>query len=292
MKTILSIFDHSGNWPRPFEDDGHDVVHCDIKNDVPVDAIEFSVSNFIDELGVEYVDAIILAPPCTHFTNAGAQYWKAKDADGRTAEAVELVRQGLRCVEFWKPDWWVLENPVGRLPKLVPELGRPRLIFDPCDYAGYLDPSPEVLARLDALRARDGKGEWTAEEVDFVKRWNAYTKKTCLWGKFNLPEKRRIEPVKVCAQGSWLQRLGGAGEATKEARSETPEGFAIAFAAANAWTDAAETAILLERMLDYAAELGLKGEAALDEVEAEYGFDRVTRDEFARLLANHENKLT
>jgi hypothetical protein len=275
VKSILSIFDHTGNWPAFFEERGHGVHHFDIKNEMPADAREFSVKWFIENRGIEWVDGILMAPPCTDFTNAGAQYWGAKDADGRTEASVELVRQALRCVEFWKPDFWVLENPIGRLPKLMPELGRPRLIFDPCDYAGWLDVSAEDLARLDVLRAMDGRGEFTAEDVALVKRTNAYTKRTCLWGNFRMPEKRRIEPVKVCKQGSWLQRLGGKGEATKEARSETPLGFALAFAEANEWTPARENENLLARMLDYAEEHG-EGE-----VEAEFGFQSgVSREEF------------
>lgn len=286
MKHILSIFDHSGNWPAHFEAEGHSVLHCDIKNEVPIDANKFDVAYFFEELGVEWVDAIIMAPPCTDFTNAGAQYWPAKDRDGRTAFAVELVRQGLRCVEFWKPDWWVLENPIGRLPKLVPELGKARLTFDPCDYAGWIDLSPEDIARLDDLRTRNGEGEWTDEEVEFVKRSNAYTKKTALWGVFNLPEKRRIEPVKVCNQGSWLQRLGGKSESTKAARSETPLGFARAFAAANAWHPANEKTNELRRMVAWARDIGCEDpERAADEAEAEFGFDKVSREEFTAALA-------
>ena len=90
------------------------------------------------------------------------------------------------------------ENPVGRLPRLVPELGKPRMYFNPCDYG---DP---------------------------------YTKKTGLWGDFNtnLP-KNPVEPERVCKQGSWVQKLGGKSERTKELRSMTPPGFAQAFFEAN-----------------------------------------------------------
>jgi hypothetical protein len=285
MKDILSLFDHSGNWPAFYENAGHNVMHCDIKNAVAVDVERFDVAYFFEELGIENVDAIIAAPPCTDFTNAGAQYWPAKDADGRSAKAVELVYQTLRCVEFWKPHWWVLENPVGRLPKLVPELGKPRLMFDPCDYAGWLDISAADLAKLDELRARNGEGEFSIEEIELVKRCNAYTKKTCLWGEFELPEKRRIEPVKVCKQGSWLQRLGGKGEKTKEARSETPLGFALAFYAANPWSEAHGNRCLLRRMLAYVRDLEIEDPArAAEEVEAEFGFGEVSREEFLAAL--------
>lgn len=78
--------------------------------------------------------------------------------------------------------------------RLVHYLGEPRLIFNPCDYG---DP---------------------------------YTKATCLWGRFTPPTLNRVEPT----EGSkmWAQ-YGGKSEATKEARSVTPPGFARAFFEAN-----------------------------------------------------------
>lgn len=242
-------------------------------------ALDFSVDWFVNEQGLENIDGMLLAPPCTHFTNPGAWTWKAKDADGRTAAAVEIARQALRAAEFWQPDFWALENPVGRLPKLLPILGRPPLMFDPCDFAGYLDITPDELAQLDELRARNGEGKFTSEEVELVKRTNAYTKRTCLWGDFELPEKRRIEPVKVCKQGSWTQRLGGDSEATKAARSVTPAGFALAFASANNWND--EAAVLHRRAARYCARLWNYDEVTNGELL------EVATDEFGDCLDMH-----
>ena len=106
--------------------------------------------------------------------------------------------------------------------------------FDPCDYAGWIT-TPEEEKRLDELRTYfDRRIPFAEEDLDLIRRTGAYTKRTCLWGDFRAPEPKRIEPVRVCSQGSWLQRLGGTGEATKAARSVTPAGFAIAFHAANA----------------------------------------------------------
>lgn len=87
--------------------------------------------------------------------------------------------------------WCNMENPVGRLVRWI---GKPVMIFNPCDYG---DP---------------------------------YTKKTCLWGRFNVPVANPVEPV----EGSKMwARYGGKSEATKAARSETPMGFARAFFEAN-----------------------------------------------------------
>lgn len=150
------------------------------------------------------VHGILAAPPCTAFAGSGAQYWPGKDSDGTTLEGLAIVDACLRAVAIYQPAWWALENPVGRLRRW---LGAPRLVFNPCDYGGWGD------------------------EKD------AYTKKTLLWGNFNCPEKKPVEPVmyeRGGKKGSWMwAKLGGKSERTKELRSMTPLGFAKAFREAN-----------------------------------------------------------
>jgi hypothetical protein len=133
-------------------------------------------------------------PPCTAFAGSGAQYWPAKDASGETLNGLALIDACLRAVAIYRPAWWALENPVGRLRRW---LGPPTYTFDPCDHG------------------------------------DAYTKRTLLWGRFNAPQRNRVEPIRANKQGSWIQSLGGKSERTKELRSATPQGFAAAFFAAN-----------------------------------------------------------
>lgn len=238
MKNILSLFDESGEWSQPYEDAGHCVWRIDIKTDPAFDVTKFCVQYLVEELGIEDVDGILMAPPCTDFSGAGAQYWPAKDADGRTAAARELVMQGLRCVEYFNPDWWVMENPVGRIREVC-GLKPAAFAFHPHEFAGYVEGlTARQLAKLEELgaRGRNWAGEWTPAELALVKRSNRYTKKTMLWGHFNAPVLSNRAPIAVCKQGSWLQKLGGKGEATKQARSETPAGFARAFWEANDWS--------------------------------------------------------
>jgi len=205
-KTVLSLFDFSGNWSLPYVEAGANVIQVDLKHGIDVMEIDCAwlMENVLEDFGT--VDGILAAPPCTDFSVSGAQYWPAKDADGRTEKSLEMVRQVLRCVEFLQPDWWAMENPVGRLNTLMPELKEyGPWWFQPCDYG------------------------------------DAYTKKTGLWGRFTPPlplfigGDNSVDPVRACSQGSWLQKLGGKSERTKELRSVTPMGFARAFFAANSW---------------------------------------------------------
>lgn len=190
-KIILSLCDYSGNWSHFYREAGYDVRQVDLKHGADV-----RLFPYIEKP----VYGILAAPPCTAFAGSGAQYWKAKDENGTTLEALSLIDACLRMVAIYNPVFWALENPVGRLNRWI---GKPKIYFNPCDFGGYVD------------------------------GMDAYTKKTGLWGKFNKPKPLPVEPVKVCSQGSWIQKLGGKSERTKELRSVTPLGFAKGFFDAN-----------------------------------------------------------
>lgn len=195
-KTILDLCGGTGAWSEPYRAAGYDVWNVTLP-DRDVRAFARDVLKRRPSAPAR-VHGILAAPPCDHFSVSGAQYWPAKDRDGRTADALSIVDSCMDIIEFYEPEFWALENPVGRLRGLrAHRIGEPRLIFDPFMYG---DP---------------------------------YTKKTLLWGRFNAPSPRPVKPVRVCAQGSWIQRLGGKSERTKTLRSQTPPGFARAFFEAN-----------------------------------------------------------
>jgi hypothetical protein len=234
-RTLLSLFDYSGAWSQPFWDNGWDVIQWDMK------LHEFMDLNLMDSAEAaldtyEDIDGIIAAVPCTDFAVSGAQYWKSKDHSGRTKESAALVERVLQLVDLFRPTdpdytgtfFWAIENPVGRLNTLFPELPKP-VYFHPYEYAGWNTISEDELLALDVARQKLGVN-LSADEVDLIWKVNAYTKKTGLWGEFNPTMiKKAIEPVKGSAQGSVLQRLGGSSAKTKEMRSNTPSGFALAF---------------------------------------------------------------
>lgn len=189
MKIILSLFDYSGNWPKFYRENGYEVYSIDIKNGI--DILTLDVEKDIRPLGRIY--GVLAAPPCTDFSGSGAQYWKAKDEDGRTEHSLALVDKTLEIIEVTKPVFWALENPVGRLQKLRPQLGSP-WYFQPYWYG------------------------------------DAYSKKTGLWGNFN---KDLVKNEVIPDPNNWIMKLGGKSEKTKELRSMTPLGFAKAFYEAN-----------------------------------------------------------
>ena len=267
MKTILSLFDYSGTWSAPYAAAGHNVVQLDIKHDPELaDVRKFSVEYLMDTLGLDMVDGILAAPPCTDFAGSGAQYWGTKDADGTTAASVEMVRQVIRCVEYFKPDFWIIENPIGRLPKLVQGLGKP-LVIHPWQLAGHVDAdlSLEEKLRLETMLQINPK-DLTESDLELVKASSRYTKRTCFWGRFNAPTLDPRTAIRCSEQGSWLQLLGGKTAKTKEQRSDTPTAFAAALYAANRWTPDQAAAWKAERAAEWCLGM-LEGNLAADPAE-------------------------
>ena len=117
------------------------------------------------------VHGILAAPPCTEFAVSGARWWVGK-APELLESAIEVVRACLRVIEGAQPVWWALENPVGRLQRCVPELGKWGYTFQPWEYG------------------------------------DAEVKRTCMWGEHNVPVRT---PVAGPYQGR-VWRMGPSAE--------------------------------------------------------------------------------
>ncbi|WP_051617253.1 DNA cytosine methyltransferase [Desulfonatronovibrio hydrogenovorans] len=199
---LLSVYDYTGNWAKPYVEAGWRVLLWDYKFEGCILESFGRLMSLVEEENNGHIDGLLSAPPCTAFASSGARWWPDKDRhvsglhpfDSFTEYMIALALMVLVMVEAFKPKFWALENPVGRIEKLVPELRfYRRLIFDPCDYG---DP---------------------------------YTKRTVLWGKFNPNLKKN--PIKPL-HGSLMHRLPPSPDRTTM-RSVTPPGFAQAFYRAN-----------------------------------------------------------
>lgn len=202
MKTILSLFDYTGNWSSPYRRAGYNVIQQDILLGYDIFDHTIPAAN-LDRVEGLHVHGILAAVPCTDFANSGARWWKAKAGqaapyngnniqfENRLEYFTAMVSAVLLLVEWLSPAWWVIENPRGRIRQLVPEIGQAKLVFQPWQYG---DP---------------------------------YTKETWLYGEFNpkLPQ----NPV-LPLYGSKMHRMSSAWQ---NERSETPRGFAMAFFMAN-----------------------------------------------------------
>lgn len=149
-QLILSLYDYSGVWSQPYAEDGYDVIQIDRKlTGSDVRLME------LPELGLSdrFVHGILAAPPCTVFANSGARWERSEE---EMLEGLSTVDAVCRLVVATQPQWWVIENPHGKLSRY---LGPPVMTYQPNEYG---DP---------------------------------YTKMTCLWGKFNPPVRQPVEAV-------------------------------------------------------------------------------------------------
>ena len=135
-RIILDLCGGTGAWSRPYTEAGYDVRLVTL----PVQDVRLYRAP-------ENVHGILAAPPCTHFSRAGAQHWKAKGEEA-LLDGLAVVDACMRIVWRSQPMWWALENPIGRIKDY---LGEPVYKFDPWQFG---DP---------------------------------WTKRTWLWGRFIAP---------------------------------------------------------------------------------------------------------
>jgi len=151
---ILDLCGGTGSWSKPYRESGkYDVLIVDPQEWLPEDPGTGDVRLF--EWIKRRPHGILAAPPCTDLSGSGARWWASK-GEGALLTALSVADACCRIVLLTEPEWWALENPVGRLRRYY---GDPTYIFDPCDHG---DP---------------------------------YTKKTLLWGDFTEPEKNPVEPT-------------------------------------------------------------------------------------------------
>lgn len=168
-KLILDLCGGTGSWSKPYAESGdYKIVIVDPMewNTLP-DASRGQTTIYCqrDVRQFTYADleaytklfgpvqGILAAPPCTVFANSGAR-WPRTEAE--MLEGISVMDACLRIIGLVKPNWWALENPIGKMKHY---LGPPKMYFQPCDYG---DP---------------------------------YTKKTCLWGNFTKPVKTPVPAV-------------------------------------------------------------------------------------------------
>lgn len=156
--------------------------------------------------------------PCTDLTVAGARHFKEKAwfDPGFQEKAVHLWKAVERIGEAVGCDW-LGENPVGSLSTLY---RKPDMIFDPCDYGGWLP-------------------EWDFHPLwpEYIEARDAYTKKTCFWlsKNFRRPVPKPIPPKFIEDKNGnrfskQTAKLGGKSAKTKMIRSASPRGVFHAIA--------------------------------------------------------------
>lgn len=201
MKIILDLCGGTGSWSKPYKDAGYDVRLVTLP-EFDVCEVNFwqgmiFLKDDYNGILIKDIYGILAAPPCTMFSLARTTAKKPRDF----YEGMETVEACMGIIwevrKQQKLAFWALENPVGYLRQF---LGKPPLTFQPCDYG---DP---------------------------------YTKKTDLWGYYNMPKKNPVEltqeqRARMSINNRELPKADGQNQAAR--RAMTPQGFANAFFRAN-----------------------------------------------------------
>jgi hypothetical protein len=237
QQYVISLYDYTGEALKPWAEAGYTCHAFDIQHDPDVhktelfkgggsihyqhaDLHDFSThSDLFFSFSGRKVAFGMAFPVCTDLAVSGAAWFKKK------AEADPLFQQraaqhATDCAglfdDFGCP--YFIENPVSVLSTLW---RKPDHTFHPYEYGGY-------IAKNDAQHPR-----WP----DYIADRDAYPKKTCLWtgNGFVMPPKVPVEPE--TGHSRQHLKLGGKSAKTKNIRSATPRGFAIAVMAANTQKD-------------------------------------------------------
>jgi hypothetical protein len=234
---VLSLYDFTGEALKPWAEAGYtchafDIQHSLIAPEVQAfdggGSITYNYADLHDDNWLNSIRDVfgdkpvvfgMAFPVCTDMAVSGAAHFKRKaeanpffqaDAVGHVT-AVARMFNGMAMPYF-------IENPVS---VLATKWRKPDYRFHPFQYGGYIPYDQAEHPR------------WP----EYIAANDAYKKNTCLWtgGGFVMPYKISVDPEAYHGNGysTSMMKLGGKSQRTKDIRSATPRGFAIAVYEAN-----------------------------------------------------------
>lgn len=231
MGIVLSFYDYTGEAVRPWAEAGYTCYCFDIQHEGSKDVkynngwLVYEHADLHDENTWEHltetfkhedVCLVMGFPVCTDLAVSGAVHW-AKKLELNPYFQYEAAQHGMRIADFADAidAPYMIENPVGRMSTIW---RKPNFYFHPFQYGGYI---PEEEAEHPI---------WP----DYIAPRDAYSKKTGIWCSpgFKQPKFKEVE-CESFGKSRQFSKLGGKSLKTKNIRSATPRGFAIAVYEAN-----------------------------------------------------------
>ena len=170
---LLDLFSGTGSVGRVARDLGFSVISLDLKNaNINTDILSWDYKQF----DVGEFDVIWASPPCT-------EYSRAKTTGVRKIDyANSIVLNTLEIIDYFKPTWWVVENPQTGLLKEQPFMsGLKYYDVDYCKYGmnfrkrtrlwtNITSWKPRPLCKGDCGKIRNGKHWETAQRLPYGKK--------------------------------------------------------------------------------------------------------------------------
>jgi hypothetical protein len=133
---VLELFAGSRSFSKVAEQMGIETFTSDYKDfdkiDYVCDILQFDVSKIPFN-----PDIIWASPPCTYFSVASIGHHWNKDHTPKTEQAklgVKIVQKTLDIINYFKPDYFFIENPRGKLRKLEVVKNIPKTTVCYCQY--------------------------------------------------------------------------------------------------------------------------------------------------------------
>lgn len=236
QKIVISLYDFTGEALKPWAEVGHTCYAYDIQHtgkEPDVENTQFfagggsisylhadlhNIESLFEILEVHQGENVVFGmafPVCTDMAVSGAAHFERKRAADPHFQT-KAVTYAKWCGELFEdlriP--YFIENPVS---VLATQWRKPDHRFDPFEFGGYIHKTQAIHPR------------WP----EYIAPFDAYPKRTCLWtgGDFVMPIKLPVPVSK--GYSTQHKKLGGKSQRTKDIRSATPRGFAMAVMMAN-----------------------------------------------------------
>jgi len=133
---VLELFAGSRSFSKVAKEIGMQTFTTDIKNFDNIDYV-VDILNFVPMKVPFKPDIIWASPPCTYFSVASiGKHWY-KDHTPKTEQAklgVKIVKCTLDIIKYFKPKYFFIENPRGKLRKLDVIKGYDKNTVTYCQY--------------------------------------------------------------------------------------------------------------------------------------------------------------
>ena len=233
MQTAIFLYDKTGIMAQPWLDKGYqcvlidgqheDGIHVDPDNPLLIrwgmwiDSWNGTIT-LVKDITQAFNDIVFVFgfPPCDNLAVSGAVHFKQKLAGDADIQLKALANALLvRDLGIAANCPWAFENPVSVISTLY---RKPNFYFHPYEYGGWIKEEDSMHPCY----------------PDYIAPKDAYPKKTGIWSGNGFKQPLRYPVTPEAGHSRQHKKLGGKSLKTKNIRSATPRGFAIAVGAIHA----------------------------------------------------------